>query len=586
MTGAAPASLPEAGRDARAAWLRALERTSCIRSEGPTLPQLIETQARKFGAAPALMDEREMLSFGDLARRVNAYARWALAQGLGPGDVVCLFLPNSADYLALWLGITRAGATAALVNTGLRGASLAHAISIVSPKLVIVDAHFTEEITSALPQSDNGIGLWSHGGASGPFPRVDMREYGDEPVSAPTPDLMGRALLLYTSGTTGLPKAANVSHYRLMQWSQWFAGLLNTSSADRMYNCLPLYHSVGGILAVGAMLASGGSTAIRQKFSARRFWEDVRDTDCTLFAYVGELCRFLLASPPQPCESEHRLRLCCGNGLAASVWRPFQERFAIPRILEFYAATEGSVSLYNCEDEPGAIGRIPGFLRHRIEIVLVRFDFESGLPARGRDGFCISCETDEAGEALGRLDAGRIGAGAAFEGYADADATEHKILHDVFVKGDAWFRTGDLMRRDARSFFYFVDRIGETFRCNGENVSTQEVASVIAACPGVRDAVVYGVRVPDMDDKVGMAAIVPSEDFDLARLHRHLVANLPSPARPRYLRLCKTLEMTATFKPQKQKLMGEGCDPAAGDDPVYLDDKTAFVRLTPEGHGR
>ena len=197
-----------------------------------------------------------------------------------------------------------------------------------------------------------------------------------------------RALLIYTSGTTGLPKAANVSHRRLLEWSFWFAGLMNTGPDDRMYDCLPMYHSVGGVVATGAVLVRGGSVLIREKFSAHQFWDDVLDWDCTLVQYIGELCRYLVNAPENPRERAHHIRMCCGNGLRADVWEKFQKRFAIPRILEFYASTEGNVSLYNVEGKVGAIGRIPSFLTHRFPLALVKFDAATGEPVRDQRGFC------------------------------------------------------------------------------------------------------------------------------------------------------------------------------------------------------
>ena len=249
--------------------------------------------------------------------------------------------------------------------------------------------------------------------------------------------------------------------------------------SDRMYCCLPMYHSIGGVVAIGAALVAGASVFIRERFSASRFWDDVADRDCTLFQYIGELCRYLVAAPPHPREQAHRLRLACGNGLRRDVWEAFQSRFGIPQILEFYAATEGSFSLYNAEGKPGAIGRIPSYLAHRFPVALVKFDVDTGAPARGPDGFCVRCAPDEPGEAIGKIAAG-VGR---FEGYTDAEASAKKVLRNVFAEGDAWYRTGDLMRRDRAGFFYFVDRVGDTFRWKGENVSTGEVEEVIAACP-------------------------------------------------------------------------------------------------------
>ncbi len=245
-----------------------------------------------------------------------------------------------------------------------------------------------------------------------------------------------------------------------MTWSYWFAGILNASPADRTMNCLPMYHSVGGIVAIGSVLVSGGSVVLQEKFSARHFWDDIVRWDCTLFQYIGELCRYLLKAPGNANERAHRLRLAFGNGLRADVWSEFQDRFNIPHIVEFYAATEGTFSLINVEGEPGAIGRVPPFLKHRFLSALVKFDVARGIPHRDSDGFCAPCAPDEIGEAIGKIGS-RAEAGARFEGYTSAEDSDAKVLRNVFAAGDAWFRTGDLMRQDAKGFFYFVDRIGD-----------------------------------------------------------------------------------------------------------------------------
>ena len=389
------------------------------------------------------------------------------------------------------------------------------------------------------------------------------------------------ALLIYTSGTTGLPKAAFVSHHRVMSWSGWFAGLLDARADDRLYDCLPMHHSVGGVVASGAMLMAGASVVIAPKFSARRFWDDIVRWDCTLFQYIGELCRYLTAAPPSPNERRHRLRLVCGNGLRGDVWTPFQDRFAIPRILEFYAATEGNFSLYNVEGQPGASGRVPAFMAHRFPAAVVAFDPETGAPARGPDGLCVRCVTGQAGEAIGRISAAAGDPAHRFEGYTSRAETEKKVLRDVLEPGDAWLRTGDLMRVDARGFFYFVDRVGETFRWKGENVATGEVAAIIAACPGVADVAVYGVAVPGAEGRAGMAAVVAGEGFDLAILHGRLAEALPAYARPLFLRLAASLAVTETFKRKTGDLAAEGFDPRRIADPLFFDDaaKGAYVRL-------
>ena len=289
-----------------------------------------------------------------------------------------------------------------------------------------------------------------------------------------------------------------------------------------MYDCLPMYHTAGGLVATGSVLLNGGSVVIREKFSAREFWDDVVRYECTLFQYIGELCRYLVHSPPNPNETRHRLRIACGNGLRPDLWEEFKTRFRIPHILEFYGATEGNVNIFNFEGKPGAVGRVPWFVAHRFPIAVVRFDVERQQPVRNAEGFCERCDANEPGEVIGRIVNDPERPGNRFEGYAAANQNENKVLHDVFEKGDAWFRTGDLMRKDERGYFYFVDRVGDTFRWKGENVSTSEVAEAINTFPGIADANVYGVTVVGRDGRAGMAAIVCEGQCDLAALHAHL----------------------------------------------------------------
>jgi fatty-acyl-CoA synthase len=573
-------------------WVRALERTAAIaRDPFTTLPVVIERLAVERGDAPALVDPDTTLSFSALSAQANRYSRWALSQGVRGGDVVCLLMGNCAEYLAVWLGVTRIGATVALINTHLTGDLLAHSLRIAAPKHVVAGSDFATAVAGARAQLPNGIRFWVRGATSedlAPLDDVVAEQSGDplDPGAYEAPTLDARALYIYTSGTTGLPKAANVSHYRLMQWSHWFAGLLDMQPTDRMYDCLPLYHSVGGIVATGATLVGGGAVVIRPRFTASGFWRDVREERCTLFQYIGELCRYLANAPPSDDERGHQLRVACGNGLRPEVWPTFQQRFGIPRILEYYASTEGNFSLYNCEGEPGAIGRIPGFLAHRLPVAIVRHDAETGEPLRNTAGFCERCATDEPGEAIGLIPAGGGVRTGAFEGYADAEASSRKVLRNVFEAGDAWYRTGDLLRRDRRGFFYFVDRVGDTYRWKGENVSTAEVWSALATCPGVTDGVVYGVEVPGSDGRAGMAALVVTQDFELAAFGRDVAARLPEYARPAFVRVLSSLEVTGTFKPRKQALLREGFDPSRIRDALYVADRAAgaYVALDAERH--
>ena len=558
------------------AWMRALEATSSLNDEQTRIfPTVIDELARRAPDKPALLSDRETLTFAALSSRANRYARWALAQNLAPGEAVCLLMPNRPEYVAIWLGLTKVGVVVALLNVNLSGGALAHCIEAAAPRHIIVASELAERIETPASDLASSPGVWLHGEGGLAAPRIDqaIEAFDDSELPAserPVTKLSDRALLIYTSGTTGLPKAAYVSHYRVMTWSCWFAALANLGPDDRMYDCLPLYHSVGGVVAIGAPLINGGSVVVAERFSARQFWDDVARWDCTLFQYIGELCRYLTTAAPHPAERAHHLRLACGNGMSADVWRAFQERFAVPRILEFYAATEANFSLVNVEGRVGAIGRVPGFLAARNPIALVKFDAQSGDPQRGDDGFCIRVPRGEIGEAIGR-----IGSSARFEGYTSPAATEKKILRNVFASGDAWMRSGDLMRIDTEGYYYFVDRVGDTFRWKGENVSTLEVASALCACKDVSDAAVYGVAVPGAEGRAGMALLATGGEIDLTALARQIRETLPDYARPIFLRIKPSLDVTGTFKHQKQDLMREGFDPAEVADPLYVFDRSA-----------
>ena len=579
---------------ARKAWLRALELTAPIAGNRQrTISAVIGELAERSGGAVALLADRETFTYSQLAERANRYARWALDQGLAKGEVVGLLMTNRPEYLAVWLGITSVGCIVALINTNLSGKSLAHCVDLACPRHFIASSEFIDAAAAILPHITTRPTIWVHGPSKSSFPRIDLdlERYSGGSLGAgerrPTA-IEDKALYIYTSGTTGLPKAANVSHARIMQWSYWFAGMMGMGPADRMYNCLPMYHSVGGVLVPGATLAGGGSVFIREKFSASRFWSDIIRWDCTLFQYIGELCRYLLHCERSPLEREHRIRMACGNGLSAEVWEEFKGRFGIPRIFEFYAATEGGVSLFNVEGKCGAIGHIPAYLQHRFSPALARFDVDKGELARNDRGLCIPCGRNEAGEALGRVQDGASNVGSRFEGYTSEAASTQRFVRNVFEPGDLWVRTGDLMRRDEQGYFYFVDRIGDTFRWKGENVATSEVSETVAAFPGVRHANVYGVTVPGADGRAGMAAVVTEYELNLPAFRKRLSDRLPHYARPLFLRIQNEVDLTSTFKYSKSDLVRQGFDPRATTEIIYFNnpETETFVRLDLELHER
>ena len=565
-----------------------------------TIGDLVEELAARHGDKPALVSDREEMSYLQYDRRANQYARWAMTHGLAKGEAVALLMPNRPEFFPVWLGIARAGGVTALLNTNLPGAALAHCINIVQPKHVIVDDALAASFAAAKPHLTCAPTLWRYGAASGQAPETpgdgewnDLEAAlaaapsGRIPAEArPALTIEDRCLYIYTSGTTGLPKAANINHYRVQGIMLAFQGAMKMTAKDRIYVCLPLYHTSGGVLASGAALTAGGTVVLRERFSARTFWDDVVDNECTVFEYVGELCRYLLNSPVHPKETQHKLRLACGNGLRPDIWEEFKARFRIPRILEWYAATEGNAVYFNFDGKVGAVGRIPKWAERNFVSEVIRLDIETEEPVRGADGFCIKCGPTEVGEAISQIVIDPMKPSQRFEGYADAAATETKILRDVFKTGDRWFRTGDLMRKDALGYFYFVDRIGDTFRWKGENVATSEVSETLTGAPGVQEANVYGVRVPGTEGRVCMAALVTEGDLDIKGLHKHVTEHLPSYARPRFVRVKREIDATSTFKQRKADLVREAFDPAAIADPIYFLDpeSNAYVRLKPTLH--
>lgn len=556
--------------------LRTLNRVKPIKATpNRTMCERMEDVASRHPERVALISERETFTYGDYNGRANRYARFAKSEGIAKGETVALLMPNRPEYLAIWMGVARSGGATALLNTSQTGQALAHSIAIVKPKIAIVAAELLEAFQSALPFLETPPKLFVHGANDTDALR------GDEAVMHFSPERLGpdervtltlddKCLYIYTSGTTGLPKAANINHYRVSAMALGFSAVMDVQDGDRLYDCLPMYHSNGGILSTLGVLIQGGSVVIREKFSVREFWTDIIKHQCTLFFYIGELCRYLLNAPPGPHDMAHSVRLICGNGLRPDIWRAFVQRFGIRHIREFYGATEGNIALFNFDSRTGAIGRIPKWAEKRFVVKVVRFDVENEQPMRNAEGYCIPCGPNEIGEIIGEIIDDPMAPANRFEGYADKKADEGKILRDAFQQGDAWFRSGDLVTRDEQGYFYFVDRVGDTFRWKGENVATSEVAETINGHEGVAACAVYGVSLPGQDGKAGMAAILPSDDafLDLNALADHLARNLPHHARPVFLRIRREMDMTGTFKLRKIDLMREGIEPSDSDEAV------------------
>jgi fatty-acyl-CoA synthase len=555
---------------------------------GGTLESAARKHAREKPHATAFLHDDTRWTWADLDRRTSAVA-WTLERaGAARGDVIALLGPNAPDYFGWVLGATRAGVTAALVNTHLEGRPLHHAITSAKARLVVVHASLVEPLR-ALRASGHALPpIHVYGADADEHANERAHEHDADAAiaqapSAPYPPAPttdeGDFVYIYTSGTTGLPKPCRISHGRAVMAGAGFGHVVfELGEGDVLYSVLPLYHASALMLGGGACLTTGTPMALRDGFSARAFWPDVHRYRATAMIYIGELCRYLLASPEHPLEKSSPLRIAAGNGLRPDVWPGFQSRFGIPVIREFYAATEAPGFIVNLTGRVGAVGHVP--LRRTGWMTLVRYDVESGEHLRDERGFYVPCERGEVGELLVRLPERPLTPATEYRGYTDPDATQKKVLTDVFVKGDRYFRSGDLLRFDEDDYFYFVDRIGDTYRWKGENVSTAEVADVLTSAPGVTEATVVGVRVPGHEGQAGLAAIVlePGATFDAQGFWK-AAQELPSYAQPRFVRVISALQTTGTFKIQKNGLRHEGVDPNTVNDPLFVRGESGYVPL-------
>ncbi|GHA98550.1 long-chain-acyl-CoA synthetase [Algimonas arctica] len=533
----------------------------------------LEMRVDAFGPNIAFIEGDRTWTFDQTEDYANRVAGWCEVNNIKRGDTVAVFVSNRLEYVALWFGLTKRGVIPALINFQLAGKALAHCVNISEASHVLIDLNLLENWESARPDLDDGLTEW---GAFGDSPSSMQPFDGallDIVPNRPAKDVRGdvtageQGMKMFTSGTTGLPKAAKVTHVRAQNYMRGLGAGAKANASDRMMLVLPLYHATGGLVGMGAAFSNGGASIILPKFSASTFWDDAVNYGATMFTYVGELCRFLLSTPPHPLERSHKIQWIIGNGLRPEVWESFVARFNIPHVIEFYGATEGNVSLINLDGPVGAVGRVPSYLKWKFNIDIIRYDVETGENPRGSDGFALRANDDEVGEVIGEIreDDARF----RFDGYETKEATQKKILRNVFKPGDAWFRTGDLMKRDGYGYYYFMDRVGDTFRWKAENVATNEVAGVLSGFKGVTQANVYGVEVSGYDGRAGMASIVSDTTPDLKKLKAFLDKELPHYARPVFLRLSQESETTSTFKFKKTNLVKAGFDPDRISEPVY-----------------
>ncbi len=547
--------------------VRRMEPDTCI-----SLAGMLQQKAERLPQAAFFLWQEQAFTFADVNARVNALAAILLDDGVLVGEHVAIHMDNHPDFLSSAAALNRIGAVAVLLNAGMRGASLEHALIEGSVSRVIADAAHIDELAATCPD----LPLYCFAGERADLPTdvIDL----DERLKTPAMPDAGRcnqglaadiAMLIFTSGTTGRPRAVRISNRRWGLAALSCAATCTLTTRDTVYCCTPLYHATGMLMACGGALAGGARLALAPGFSASGFLEDTRRYGATVVFYVGEMCRYLLARAPQENEHMHSIRLFIGNGMRPDTWRALQERLRPERIIEFYGSSEGNVALANLAgDKIGSVGRP---LNDERDVALVEYEVDYEEFVRADDGFMEPCVADEPGVLLARINSGHPL--SHFEGYTREVDTRAAVLHDVFEQGDSWFNTGDLMRRDADGDYWFLDRLGDTYRWLGENVSTEQVADVVSRARFTAHVVVYGIKLPKREGRCGMAAVQLRRDcaFDGAELFRLVSEHLTEAARPRFVRIVPELQTTETLKYVKHRLRNEGVD-ASLSDPVYIYD--------------
>src|SRR5476651_1246939 len=537
----------------------------------------------------ALLQDEVALTYTQVNQWANRIAHHLIAQGIGKGDVVAIFIENRPELLVTILAVAKVGAISALLNTLQTRDTLVHSLNLVAPVAIIVGEELVPAVSAvrerfSIAQTRTWVvadcdtyrqsGISPDGFINLMTASVDAPD--GNPASSQQVFFDDACFYIYTSGTTGLPKAGVFKHGRWMKAYGSFGMIaLDMRPDDIVYCTLPLYHGTGLCVSWGSALAGASGFAIRRKFSASQFWDDARKFKATTTCYVGELCRYLIDQPPAGNDGDNPVVKMIGNGLRAGVWIDFKTRFNIERVCELYAASDGNIGFTNILNFDNTVG----FALNAWS--LVEYEHDTGEPRRSANGFMKKVGKGGQGLLLAKIDDN-----APFDGYTDPEKNKKVVLYDVFEKGDRYFNSGDLIRDIGFGHAQFVDRLGDTYRWKGENVSTTEVENIMVQHPHIVEAVAYGVEIKNTNGRAGMAAITPSaplEQLDFCDLLRFVKSQMPHYAVPMFLRIKTCMETTGTFKYQKTKLKTEAFDPSqTGEDPVYawLPGTETYVRVT------
>ena len=519
-----------------------------------SIGKVFQERAARYGGNVFIKFEDETLTYRQANEAVNSYAAVLAARGVGRGDVVGIMLKNSSRAVLLMLAVVKLGAIAGMLNYNQRGKVLAHSVDLLDARMLIGEDELLKAVQESAAEVTDAISVDE-------LQRLAADAPTENPAVTSSVLAKDKAFYIFTSGTTGMPKASVMTHYRWLRALAGFGGIgMRLNSNDTLYCCLPLYHNNALTVAVSSVLNSGATLALGKSFSASRFWDEVIRYGATAFIYIGEICGYLLNQPEKPTDRQHKVRVIAGNGLRPAIWDQFTSRFGIDRVCEFYAASEGNTAFVNILNMPKTAGVCP------TPVAFVEYDSETGEPLRDDKGRVRKVPGGEPGLLLSKVSNFQP-----FDGYTDRQASEKKLVRNAFRDGDVWFNTGDLMRSQGFRHAAFTDRLGDTFRWKGENVATTQVEAAVAHDPNVEECTVFGVEVPGAGGRAGMAAIQLKEgtDFDGKALAKAVYEHLPGYAVPLFVRVVESLEYTSTFKSKKVDLREQGYGPDV-DDPIYV----------------
>jgi fatty-acyl-CoA synthase len=549
--------LPSVVMDAPVILRGALTGLLALPTTKTSIGKVFQDRAAKYGDKVFIRMGDEKVTYREANETANRFAAVLADKGVGRGDVVGIMVRNSPNAVLLMLAAVKCGAVAGMLNYHQRGDVLSHSIGLLDAKVVIAESDLIDPIKESGAEVADLMTVDD-------FVEQAKDKPTDNPASASQVQAKDTAFYIFTSGTTGHPKASVMTHHRWLRALAAFGGLgLRLNSNDTLYCPLPLYHNNALTVAVSSVINAGGTLALGKSFSASKFWDDVIGMEATAFIYIGEVCRYLLNQPAKDTDRAHKIRVIAGNGLRPEIWDEFTKRFNIGRVAEFYAASEGNTAFINIFNIPKTTGISPTPLAY------VEYDAETGEPARDENGRVRKVPPGEPGLLISPVN--KL---SPFDGYTDKEASEKKLVRNAFKEGDVWFNTGDVMSPQGMRHAAFADRLGDTFRWKGENVATTQVEAALGQDKNVEESTVFGVEVPDTGGRAGMAAVKLRDgvQFDGKALAQTLYSNLPGYAVPLFIRIVESLETTSTFKSRKVDLrkQGYGADDEKVEDPLYV----------------